>query len=56
MLFFGRDPCKGYGKAKAQATPGYYAMMSAPFMLGRGFLPEEGAVRKGSVVALTYRL
>jgi MacB-like periplasmic core domain len=37
-------------------TPGYYAMMGVPFLLGRNFLPEEGIAGKDHVVILTYRL
>ena len=39
-----------------EATTGYYAMLGAPLLLGRNFLPEEGQPGKEHVVLLTNRL
>ncbi|MES2221861.1 MAG: ABC transporter permease, partial [Acidobacteriota bacterium] len=37
-------------------TPGYYQMLGEQFILGRGFLAEEGHAGRGHVAILTHRL
>jgi putative ABC transport system permease protein len=37
-------------------TPGFFNLQGIPLMLGRDFLPEEGATGKNHVVIMTHRL
>jgi putative ABC transport system permease protein len=39
-----------------RATPGWFAMQGIPFLMGRDFLPEEGAPGRDHEVILTYKL